>query len=656
MGPDASPSAVRAPKSSWAARRADDLRRRVGALGFGTRLFLTLFVALALVGTLGYVLISSHLENYEIDRYARDQRDDAKAFEDLARKHPTQIAIREIDDLLDGIGRRTGTQEALLISPVNVIQAAAEDRLEGGRESDPRIDAALASGALYAGHETDPALDSSDFEFVTPVRFPNALYALTTNYDSATFDAHVDNVRRTLLLVIVLALVGIAGLFYLLGGRTLLRHHRLALQRATRDGLTDLPNHRAFDEELAQTTAAAARNRAPLALALLDLDHFKLINDRYGHPQGDELLRRVAGVLRDGRSADRGYRIGGDEFALILPNTDAQGARILIQRLSRTLTEAEASASIGVAQMRPGLSAEELRAEADAALYEAKHRGGKGFVAYEEIRDKVAITTTAKREAVRRLVEEQRFETVFQPIWNLASGELIGLEALSRPDPSYELSGPREAFDIAEQIGAVADLDELCATQALRSVPTLPEGALLFVNLAPKTLELDANCDEWLQSEVERAGLAPEQVVTEVTERIGARTAPVLKSLERLRNRGFKLALDDVGTGNAGLEILRKIGAEYVKIDRSIVAAAATEPNARAVLMAMATFARQSGAFVIADGIEDEETLEFLRGVEALDARPGTIIQGGQGFELGPASGQMAGGVRDSLPVLQAFK
>jgi EAL domain-containing protein (putative c-di-GMP-specific phosphodiesterase class I) len=200
----------------------------------------------------------------------------------------------------------------------------------------------------------------------------------------------------------------------------------------------------------------------------------------------------------------------------------------------------------------------------------------------------------------------------------------------------------------------VADLDELCATQALRKVSKLPEGALLFVNLAPRTLELDANCDEWLQSEVERAGLAPEQVVAEVTERIGARTAPVIKSLERLRARGFKLALDDVGTGNAGLEMLRKIGAEYVKIDRSIVAAAATEPNARAVLMAMATFARQSGAFVIADGIEDEETLEFLRGVEALDARPGTIIQGGQGFELGQPAGAAAAR-DDALPVLQTF-
>ncbi len=643
------------PRGSRLGRGADEVRRRLGALGFGVRLFLVLFVALALVGAVGYFVVSDHLESYEIDSYARDQRADAEGFEDLAAKHPPRVAIREIGHVLDAIGRRPGTLEALLIGPGHQVLASAEEGLRPRRDSDPRIDAALSVGTSYSGHESDPSLDSSDFEFVTPVRFPMGTYALETSYDSAHFDAHVDKVRHTLLLLILAALVGIAGLFYLLGGRTLLRHHRLALQRATRDGLTDLSNHRAFDAELEQAIAAAARNRDPLALALLDLDNFKLINDRHGHPQGDRLLRQVAVILRDGRSADRAYRIGGDEFALLLPNTDQQGAQVLIRRLSRTLAEADASASIGVAQLRPGLSAEELRAGADAALYEAKRRGGKGFVAFEEIRDRVAITTSAKREAVRRLVSEQRFTTVFQPIWNLASGELVGLEALTRPDPSYELSGPAEAFDIAEQIGCVAELDEVCATQALRRATVPPDGAPLFVNLAPKTLELDSDGVAWLGREVERVGLIPERVVVEVTERIGARTVPVLESLEALRDQGFRLALDDVGTGNAGLEMLRKIGADFVKIDRSIVAAAAVEPNARAVLMAMATFARQSGSFVIADGIEDEETLEFLRGIEALDARPGTIIQGGQGFELRGPSTQISPATGDVLPVLEAF-
>ncbi len=632
-----------APESrSWLNRRAEALRRRVGALGFGPRLFIALLFSLAVVGAVGYKLISDRLDRYQIESYARAQRADAGGFEDLARKYRRpEVVINDIDEFLDALGRRPDTIEATLIGPHNVVRASNIEALNGTRDADPRIDAALRLGRSYAGHEADPSLDQANFEFVTPVSLWGARYALEMSYGHAGFDDQLAGVQRVLLLVGLLALVGVTGLFYLIGGRSLLRHHRLALQRATRDGLTDLPNHRAFRDEFAQAVAAAGRNPDPLALALLDLDHFKLINDRHGHPQGDVLLRRVSAILRDGRTADRAYRIGGDEFALLLPHTDAEGARILLWRLSRVLGEADASASIGVATMREGRSADELRAEADAALYEAKRRGGKGLVEFEEIRDRVAVTTSTKREAVRSLVEDRRFTTAFQPIWNFASRELIGVEALTRPDPSYGLSGPAEAFDIAEQIGLVRELDELCATRALEASSRLPKSALLFVNLAPKTLELDTDGEDWLRRGAQAVGLSPERVVVEVTERIGARTVPVIKSLHRLRDQGFRLALDDVGTGNAGLEMLREVGAEYVKLDRSIVVAAATEPNARAVLMAMATFARQTGAFVIAEGIEDEETLEFLRSIEEFDLRPGTIIQGGQGFELGYPSPQM---------------
>jgi diguanylate cyclase (GGDEF)-like protein len=633
----------------WLTRRTDPLRRRIGGLGFGARLFLALVVALALVGAAGYKLISDGLYRQQVDNYVRVQEADVRTFEKIARENDRRVAVREIDELLEGIGRRPGTLEALLIAPDRIIEASNVESLNGTRDAERHTLAALDSGASFAGRETDRGEDADAFEFISPVRFPEGRYALEMSFDSATFEAQLASVRDDLLLVMALAVFGVAGLFYLLGGRTLLRHHGLALERATRDGLTDLPNHRAFEDELGQGAAAAGRSQDPLALALLDLDHFKLINDRHGHPQGDALLRRVAAILRDGRAADRVFRIGGDEFALLMPNTDEPGAQILVRRLSRAFDEADVAASIGVATLRAGHSAEELRAEGDAALYEAKRRGGKGFVSFEEIRDRVSVTTAGKREAVRGLVADQRLVTVFQPIWSFGSGNLLGIEALTRPDPIYGLSGPAEAFDIAEQIGCVHELDELCATRALTAASDLPDGALLFVNLAPKTLELDSDGNDWLLGAVERAHLPPDRVVVEVTERIGARTVPVIKSLDRLRKQGFTLALDDVGTGNAGLEMLRKIGAEYVKLDRSIVSAAATEPNARAVLMAMATFARQTGAFVIAEGIEDEETLEFLRGVEALDACPGTIIQGGQGFKLGYPSPQMPKGKPEAM-------
>ena len=131
-----------------------------------------------------------------------------------------------------------------------------------------------------------------------------------------------------------------------------------------------------------------------------------------------------------------------------------------------------------------------------------------------------------------------------------------------------------------------------------------------------------------------RRDYSPQAVVVEVTERFGGRTASVVKRLKQLREQGFKIAVDDVGTGNSGLEMLRKIDAEFVKLDRSIVAAAATEPGARAVLMAMATFARQTGAFVIAEGIEDEDTLSSSFAASTTAISPPT-----RSFRVGRASG-----------------
>ena len=207
------------------------------------------------------------------------------------------------------------------------------------------------------------------------------------------------------------------------------------------------------------------------------------------------------------------------------------------------------------------------------------------------------------------------------------------------PDHSYGLSGPAEAFDIAEQIGRVHQLDVLCVENALRLAPQLHPGVLLFLNLSPLTLDLDAEAEAWLAPAVERAGLTPQAVVVEVTERFGGRTERVITRLKHLREQGFKIAVDDVGTGNSGLEMLSKIHAEFVKLDRSIITAAATEPSARAVLMAMATFARQTGAFVIAEGIEDEDILQFLRAInEEHELASDAIIQGGQGYGLGRPS------------------
>jgi diguanylate cyclase (GGDEF)-like protein len=606
------------------------------AFAFGLRLFATVALACGLVGFAGYFFLERNLAHRQISSYAATLRADAEAFErEAARARSQSEAMLQVDPLLDAVAHRPGTREAVLIGPGHVIVQALNDGQLGSLDGGPRIDAALAHGTSFSGHESGPRHDRHDFEFVVPVNLPGGRYAYDVTYDHRTYDAQLGEVRTILLVVGLLGLVGVGVVFYLVGGRQLMRDHRMTLQRATRDGLTDLPNQRAFHDEFPDAVAAAARYADPLALVLLDVDNFKLINDRHGHQQGDSILRVVSGVLRSSRPGDRPYRIGGDEFALLLSHTDVDGARTLARRLSRNFEEAGVEISMGVSALRPGLSADTLHAEADTALYEAKRQGGNRAAHFEDIREHVVVTTTETKDAVRRLIDEGRLTTVFQPIWNFDEDKLLGFEALTRPDPSYELSGPAEAFDVAEQIGQVHQLDVLCVENALRAAPELERGVLLFLNISPLTLDLDVEAEAWLGPAVEQAGLRPEDVVIEVTERFGGRTASVVKRLKWLRDQGFKIAIDDVGTGNSGLEMLRSIEAEFVKLDRSIVTGAATEPGARAVLLAMATFARQTGAFVVAEGIEDEDTLQFVRTINERDLSAGAIIQGGQGFGLG---------------------
>lgn len=651
--PDAAPSG-NGVRRTLHPRRWLAERRRAGengsTFGFGMRLFVAIALTFILIGVAGYVLVDRNLSRRQIDSYAAIQRADADSFEDeIAGAAGKADVVGQIEEQLRGVQRRPGTLEAILIDQQHVVVASGNGRVNGTRDFDPRIEAALQRGTSYAGHESNPSGDRRDFEFVVPVSLPGGRYAYEVTYDREAYDAQLNDVLQILVGVMALALLGGGAVFYLVGGRSLMRDHRRALQRATRDGLTDLPNQRAFQDEFPRAVASAVRYQDPLALVVLDIDDFKFINDHRGHPHGDAVLKRVAAVLREARPGDRPYRIGGDEFALLLAHTDSGGARTLARRLSRSFADAGIEVSVGVSALRPGQQADTLRVEADAALYEAKRQGGHRSADFDDIRERVVVTTSEKKEAVRGLIDEGRLTTVFQPIWDFSTETLLGVEALARPDPSYGFSGPAEAFDIAEQIGRVHQLDVLCVQSALRVAPELEPGVLLFLNLSPQTLDLDAERNDWVRLAVEGAGLPLERVVIEVTERFGGRTAAVVKCLKRLRRQGFKIALDDVGTGNSGLEMLRLLDTEFVKINRSIVTAAPTEPSARAVLMAMATFARQTGAFVIAEGIEDQETLQFLRSIDDQDLQVDTIIQGGQGFELGRPSPDMPPGVPATL-------
>jgi diguanylate cyclase (GGDEF)-like protein len=431
------------------------------------------------------------------------------------------------------------------------------------------------------------------------------------------------------------------------------REHRAALENATLDGLTRLPNSRAFAAELRSAVSRARRHDEHLALVAFDVDDFKFVNDRHGHRRGDDLLRDVATILGDGRAGDRAFRTGGDEFVLILPRTTEAGAQTVTANLLERLDAAGARVSAGVAGLRPGHDHASLHQQADAALYQAKAKGGHRVAAFADVGGEASVTSAEAALALRTLLDLGDVECVFQPIWDLRAGRLLAVEALARLPASYGFESPAEAFAVAGRIGRVHDLDVLCATEALRRAGReLPDGALLFLNLAPQTLDRDARGD-WLVDAIAEAGIALDRVVVEVTARVGPRGAAVAAAIERLRGQGLRVAIDDVGSGTSGLEMLRRTHPDFVKIDRTVVATADADTDARAVLLAVAAFATQTGAFVIAEGIEDGAALDL---VKTLGERVGSDLRvdGGQGFGLGRPDPWMPTALTPPDPVLAA--
>ena len=601
-------------------------------------------LALLVVSAVGYRIVDQRLEAAWIRSYGEGQQADARTFAGYANGDG-RTWIVEVQQLLTAVQHRPGTAETKMIDRSGVIVASGDKREVGRMDMDGRIAAALGNGRPYAGHEQDPSQDQRNFEFVAPLTLDGERYAYEVSYDHTAFDAQLRDVRDGLALVALLALVGGAAIFYLSGGRSLLRLHRGALDRATIDGMTGLANRRAFDDELPRSVALAQRDGSQLALAVMDVDDFKMLNDRLGHHHGDGVLRRLAGSLQEGRIGDRGFRTGGDEFAALLPCANSDGARAATAELHRRIDAAGVRSSMGVAFVDGAATGHDLLAQADAALYDAKRRGGSRITYYEDIRHESAVATTEKKSAVLRLTEGTRpFEIVLQPIWDIEQGVLIGAEALMRPDPELGLDGPAEAFDIAQQLGKVHELDIRCARQSLVRSRELDSDCLLFLNLCPETLDLDADGDDWLLAAVRSVGRRPEQVVLEVTERSGGRVRSVIKCLARLKQHGFKVAIDDVGTGNSGLQLLRAVNPDFVKLDSSVVASAPTDSTAQAVLSAIATFAAQTGSFVIAEGIENVEQLEFMRTIDQRSTRLRRTIRGGQGFALGRPGAQFDAG------------
>lgn len=606
-------------------------------LGFHSRLLGALVLTLVALVAIQYLVLSSDTRSRLYEDEGLVQRADAAA---VARAYditvPGEVPLNNVNRYLRAITARPGSDDASLVDGKGLLLAGGTTLGIGLPDKDSHVAKVLRSDSQYVGPADDYDSGKGHIISVTPVKgVPGGRHALVVRQKKAVLGSRLGDIRQLLLLLLLGGAVLAIPAFYFFGGRSLARLHRAAVQRATHDGLTDLPNHRAFQDELERQVSLARRHDAQLTLAMLDIDDFRFQNDTYGHSHADRTLRQVAEALAAGRAEDAAFRIGGDEFALLLPQSAGAAGAAAVQRVRERLAEvSNVEFSAGLASFGDETEdAESLVNQADVALQEAKRRGGAETLSFIDV-DGASVVTAAKTRAVRKLLSDGQMDAAYQPIWRADATSVVGYEGLARPAPDRGINGPGEAFDVAGSIGRSAELDDLCRHAVLTGSSNLPGDALLFVNVAPQSLDGHRLDGEGLVSEVRAAGLEPERVVLEITERFDGRIDRVVSEAARLRAMGFKIALDDVGAGNSGLQMMRELELDFVKIDRMVLVRAVTDITARAVLVSVIAFARETGAFVIAEGIEDDEMLALARWPRPAEA--GWLgAQGVQGFLLG---------------------
>jgi diguanylate cyclase (GGDEF)-like protein len=401
--------------------------------------------------------------------------------------------------------------------------------------------------------------------------------------------------------------------------------------QATHDALTGLHNHAYFQETLAREISRSKRYEHELGLIFIDIDQFKEINDEHGHAAGDEVLKRTAEILRgehgEGEHAfrlrdhDIAARYGGDEFVLLLPETHKGGAAVTAERLRICVEKHDfgpdfprVTVSIGIAAFpEDGTERETLVSAADAALQVAKKCGRSRVVAYtSEAAPQTPKMTWQERIDIKRInalessIYDRAFEFVYQPIIQSKSLGVFGYEALCRPrDETFQ--SPADLITAAEYAGRVCDLGRVLREAAVMPMKDLPAKFLLFINLHPHELydpalvEVEEFMRPWLG-----------RIVFEVNQSksIGDRKR-LQRTLKLLRERGFKIALDDLYSGYLGLNSITVLEPDFVKLNMSLLRDIRDNERAKRLVRHFLEYTEGEDIQVIAHGIESDEDREL---------------------------------------------
>ncbi|KJC61547.1 diguanylate cyclase [Bradyrhizobium sp. LTSPM299] len=427
-------------------------------------------------------------------------------------------------------------------------------------------------------------------------------------------------------LVVVYGAVLLRGVFVnsLEFRRRIIAQHD-AERTVRQDPLTHLPNRVAFKETLDGALKRLARSGEEFAVLLLDLDRFKEVNDRFGHPAGDEFLVQVAARLqRCTRAAEHVARIGGDEFALIMFNlTRTEDALAIAEQFVAAFAdpflidgyEISGATSVGIVLApRDGNTPHDLLKHVDIALYRAKKSGPGSICFFEADDDKSARDRRALQGDLEHAIEADELFLVYQPFLDLRKGRITGFEALLRwQHPVRGLIPPTVFIPIAEESGLIHQLGEWVIRRACATLSRWPDDIRIAVNVSAVQFQNVGILQTIVQALTE-ANVSPNRLEIEITESMLISkygSAPAI--LNALLELGLTVALDDFGTGFSSLTYLRKLPFSRIKIDQSFIRDMLTQPDCAAIVKSVIALAQDLNIGVVAEGVETAEQLEYLR-------------------------------------------
>jgi diguanylate cyclase (GGDEF)-like protein/PAS domain S-box-containing protein len=395
------------------------------------------------------------------------------------------------------------------------------------------------------------------------------------------------------------------------------------------DALTGLPNRALLQDRLSKALASARRQKDKVALLFLDLDRFKDTNDSLGHSLGDLLLQNVAERLkRCAREQDTVARLGGDEFLIVLTNVkEIADAFVAAERFMHAMTtefvvqghSLSISCSVGISMFpENGTDSEILIKNADAAMYCAKESGRNSFRFFTEDMNAQGVERLTLENGLRLALDKKELFLVYQPQVDIVSGSIIGLEALLRwQHPTLGLVPPDKFIRIAENCGLIVPIGEWVLRTACSQARKWQDEGIpavsVAVNVSAVQFRQEGFC-QLIRKVLDETGLAPQHLELELTEGLLLANADVTFSvLQELTDMGLTLAIDDFGTGYSNFTYLRQFRVSKLKIDRSFIRDVAVNPDYVAITTAIISMAKSLNIKVIAEGVEDEAQMSFLR-------------------------------------------